>query len=163
MKFKFEIIQCGSLVYGGEASLTEPEVAAMNNYMTRYRANVHMYVSVHSFGDMVLYPWSYVGSPGNISNWQYHFDVGMLYANAIRAATGKNIIVGNSIDILGTAFGVSDDHMAGEQHITLAYTLELTRGGLTGFDFPESQLEALVRETFWGYRALGLHVGGVNL
>lgn len=107
----------------------------MDNYMLRYRQNVRMYVTVHSFGDMVLYPWSY---PGGLPIWnhQYHYDVGMLYANAIRTFAGKNIIVGNSIEVLGTAFGVSDDHMSGEHEITLSYTLELTRGGITGFDFP---------------------------
>lgn len=73
--------------------------------MIRYRANVRMYISVHSFGDMVLYPWGYNGSPGWISNWQYHHQVGQLWADAIRQATGKNYVVGNIADILGNAFG----------------------------------------------------------
>lgn len=49
--------------------------------------------------------------------------------------------------------------MAGEQRVELVYTLELTGGGSTGFDFPEAQIGNLVRETFWGYRAFGLFVG----
>lgn len=49
--------------------------------------------------------------------------------------------------------------MAGNQRVDLVYTLELTRGGLTGFDFPENQIGQLVRETFHGYRAIGLHIG----
>lgn len=48
--------------------------------------------------------------------------------------------------------------MAGGQRVPLVYTLELTRGGATGFDFPESQIGGLVRETFHGYRAIGLHI-----
>lgn len=48
--------------------------------------------------------------------------------------------------------------MAGTQGINLVYTLELTRGGATGFDFPESQIGSLVRETFHGFRAVGLHI-----
>jgi hypothetical protein len=131
---------------------------AMNIYMTRYRPNVKMYISVHSFGDMVLYPWGFTGSPGLISNWQHHNRVGNLWADAIRAQTGKSYQVGNIADILGNAFGASDDHMAGEQLVNLVYTLELTGGGQTGFDFPESEIEGLVKETFWGYRALGLYV-----
>ena len=126
--------------------------------MTRYRPKVRMYISVHSFGDMVLYPWGYSGSPGLIGNWQRHQTVGNLWAAAIRAQTGKVYQVGNIADILGNAFGASDDHMAGEQLVNLVYTLELTRGGQTGFDFPESQIEGLVKETFWGYRALGLYI-----
>lgn len=99
---------------------------ALNNYMTRYRPNVRMYFSVHSFGDMVLYPWGFSGSPGWVANWQYHHQVGALWADAIRAATGKQYVVGNVADILGNAFGASDDHMAGEQLVDLVYTLELT-------------------------------------
>lgn len=38
-----------------------------------------------------------LGSPGWISNWQYHQDVGMLWADAIRAVTGKNYIVGKDL------------------------------------------------------------------
>lgn len=82
-----------------------------------------MYISVHSFGDMVLYPWGFSGSSGWITNWQYHHQVGQLWADAIRQATGKDYVVGNIADILGNAFGASDDHMAGEQRVELVYTL----------------------------------------
>lgn len=121
-----------------------------------------MYISVHSFGDMVLYPWGYSGSPGWITNWQHHHNIGVLWANAIRQATGKQYVVGNIADILGNAFGASDDHMSGVHGIEIVYTLELTGGGQTGFDFPEAQIGSLVRETFWGYRAFSLYVGGSN-
>lgn len=90
-------------------------------------------MSVHSWGDMVLWPWGFSGSTGWISNWQYHQDVGMLWHDAVRAATGKVYRVGNIADILGNAFGASDDHMSGGQGVELVYTLELTGGGLTGF------------------------------
>jgi hypothetical protein len=99
------------------------------------------------------------GSPGLISNWQHHHDVGLLWANAIQAQTGKRYVVGNIANVLGNAFGASDDHFAGKHQVELVYTLELTGGGQTGFDFPESQIGSLVRETFWGYRAFGLYVG----
>lgn len=82
-----------------------------------------MYVSVHSFGDMVLYPWGYSGSPGWIASWQRHHQVGQLWADAILRATGKRYVVGNVADILGNAFGASDDHMAGEQKVDYSFTL----------------------------------------
>lgn len=138
--------------------MSEAETFAENNYMTQYRPNVRMYISVHSWGDMVLWPWGYVGSPGWISNWQYHNEVGQNWADAIRAATGKNYVVGNIADILGNAFGASDDHMSGEQGVNLSYTLELTGGGSTGFDFPESQIGNLNRESYHGYAAFSLYV-----
>jgi len=155
-------VTCGSLTYPGTAPFSEPESQAIDDLMTRYRANIVTYITVHSFGDMVLYPWGFQGSPGLIHNHQYHHDVGLLWRNAIQAATGKNYAVGNIAVLLGNAFGASDDHMAGTQRVNLVYTLELTAGGLTGFDFPESQIGTLVRETFHGYRAIGLHNFSLN-
>ncbi|CRL08319.1 CLUMA_CG021383, isoform A [Clunio marinus] len=138
---------CGGLTFPGLTPLSEIESLALNNYMTQHRANVRLYMSVHSFGDMVLYPWGFSGSSGWISNWEEHHQVGLLWANAIREQTGKVYRVGNIADILGNAFGASDDHMAGEQRVNLVYTLELTGGGITGFDFPESRLGDLVIES----------------
>ena len=146
------------MIYSGEQPHSEPEVFAMNNYVARYIANIRLYFTVHSFGDMVLWPWSYPGGTW-ISNWEEHQRAGLAFADGIRQATGKNYVVGNSIDVLGTAFGVSDDHMSGEHKIPLSFTLELTGGGRTGFDFPESQIEDLVKETFWGYRAFAQYIG----
>jgi len=151
-------VACGSLTFPGPAPFSEPESQAIDDLMTRYRQNIKTYITVHSFGDMVLYPWGFQGSPGLIGNHAYHHEVGLLWRNAIQAATGKNYAVGHVAALLGNAFGASDDHMAGTQRVDLVYTLELTRGGATGFDFPESQIGPLVRETFHGFRALGLHI-----
>lgn len=152
-------VACGSLTFPGPSPFSEPEAQAIDNLMTRYRQNIKTYITVHSFGDMVLYPWGFAGSPGLIGNHAYHHEVGLLWRNAIQAQTGKVYAVGNIAQLLGNAFGASDDHMAGNQGVDLVYTLELTRGGATGFDFPEAQIGALVRETFHGFRAVGLHIG----
>jgi len=153
---------CGSLTFPGPNAFSEPESHAIDALMSRYRANVKIYITVHSFGDMVLYPWGFAGSPGLIGNHAYHHQVGLLWRDAIQAQTGKVYVVGNVAVVLGNAFGASDDHMAGGQNVDLVYTLELTGGGSTGFDFPESQIGSLVRETFHGYRAMCLHVGRNN-
>ncbi|KAJ6638129.1 Carboxypeptidase B [Pseudolycoriella hygida] len=152
-------VACGSQTFSGPSPFSEPESHAINDLMSRYRQNIKIYLTVHSFGDMVLFPWGFQGSPGLIGNHEYHHQVGLLWRNAIQAQTGKVYAVGNVAQLLGNAFGASDDHMAGNQNVNLVYTLELSRGGLTGFDFPESQIGNLVRETFHGYRAIGLHIG----
>lgn len=50
---------CGSLVYPGPFALSEPEDFVLHEVVARYKPNVRMYLSVHSFGDLVLFPWSY--------------------------------------------------------------------------------------------------------
>lgn len=92
------------MTYSGPAPFSEPESFAVHKYLERYRENVPLYLSVHSFGNMVLYPWGYTGSPGLAPNWQEHHQLGLRWANAIRNATGEKYIVGNVAKILGETF-----------------------------------------------------------
>jgi Zinc carboxypeptidase len=125
--------------------------------MGRYAANIKLYLSVHSFGDMILWPWGYSGSPGWIANHAEHRAAGELWRNGILAVGGRNYINGNVADVLGNAFGAIDDHMAGRHRVPYVYTLELTSG--FNFIYPEARIQALAEETFFGYRALALHIG----
>lgn len=128
--------------------------------MGRYQQNVKLYLSSHSFGDLMLIPYGFSenGSPGYTEHWRHHQMVAQLWVDAIRAKTGKIYEVGNSLDLMGTTFGISKDHMHGHFKIPVAFTLELVRGGLSGFDIPEAEIRALREETFWGFRAYGLYV-----
>lgn len=99
------------MTFPGPEPFSESESSAIDALMTRYRANIKIYITVHSFGDMVLYPWGFSGSPGLIDNHAYHHQVGLLWRNAIQAQTGKVYAVGNIAVILGNAFGASDDHV----------------------------------------------------
>lgn len=51
-----------------------------------------------------------------------------------------------------------DDYAIAGANANLAYTLELTGGGQNGFDYPEAQIEALVKETFHGFEAFGVYI-----
>lgn len=47
--------------YGGKAAFSEPETNAIRRYITvtNERANWRAYVSFHSYGQYILYPWGY--------------------------------------------------------------------------------------------------------
>ncbi|KAG5677263.1 hypothetical protein PVAND_007034 [Polypedilum vanderplanki] len=150
-------VACGSQTYPGPSSLSEPESFALHTLLERYASRVKLYLSVHTFGDMVLWPWGYSGSPGWISTHEEHQALGVLWRDGILAQGGRNYIVGNVADVLGNAFGAVDDHMAGHYGIPYVYTLELTSG--FQFQYPEARIGALAAETFWGYRAMALHIG----
>lgn len=126
--------------------------------MESFKFNLRMYLSTHSYGDLVLWPFGFEFDV-YIKNWKQHSQVGQLWADAIFAATGKVYEVGNSADILYTANGASDDHAVAFANADLAYTLELTGGGPNGFDFPEENVFELAQETFLGYRQFGLYIG----
>ena len=107
-----------------------------------------MYLSVHTFGDLVLFPWGYSDAPGRIENWDELVAVGNIWRDVILAATGKDYYVVNS---------AVDDHMLAVHGASLTYTLELTNGH--GFIYPEDRILALAEETFLGYRAFGQYIG----
>lgn len=50
---------CGSLTYPGPFALSEPEDYVLHSIIGRYSNNIKLYLSVHSFGDMLLWPWSF--------------------------------------------------------------------------------------------------------
>lgn len=113
-------------------------------------------MTVHSFGDLIVFPWSVIDPPFPLLNTPYHYETGEIFRQAVLQATGKDYNVTNTVDFFGNVNGVSHDHAIGANNVVVAHTLELT----TGFNFvyPEERILALCEETFVGYRALGLHV-----
>lgn len=137
--------------------MSEPETFYHDRVVGQYASNTRMYLSVHSFGDLVLFPWSFSDAPGQIWNHDELVRVGEIWRDAIIAVTGKDYLVANSYDFFGNINGSVDDHMIGVHNISISYTLELT----SGFDFryPEERLFALCEETFIGYRAYANYIG----
>lgn len=148
---------CGSQTFPGPSMLSEPESFHLHNVVAKYASNIKLYLSVHTFGDMVLWPWGYSGSPGWIHTHAEHQKLGERWKDAILADSGRSYRVGNVANILGNAFGAVDDHMAGFYKVPYVYTLELTSE--SQFQFPEAKIEAFAFETFHGYRAMALYIG----
>lgn len=149
----------GSLTYPGPFALSEPEDFVLHEVMNRYRENLRMYLSVHTFGDLVLFPWGYSDNPGPLplDNTAQHVLAGNLFRDAVLAATGKDYFVVNSLSYFGNINGAVDDNMLAAVGADIAYTLELTDG--FNFLYPEERILALSQETFLGYQALGRYVG----
>jgi hypothetical protein len=120
-----------------------------------------MYLSVHTFGDLVLFPWGYSANPGPLplNNTAQHELAGHLFRDAILEYSNgqKDYFVVNSLAYFGNINGAVDDNMLASVGADIAYTLELTDGHQ--FLFPEEQILGLSEETFIGYRALGLYIG----
>jgi hypothetical protein len=137
-----------SLSYRGSAPHSESEVAALAALMKKYE-NLKLYLAIHSYGNWVLYPYGYaLGVP--VSNANEHHQLGVQFANTVRAINGTSYTVGNSADLLYIASGASDDYAAAVGKAHLAYTLELPGGGSNGFDIQAYRIPAVVAETFPG-------------
>jgi len=147
---------CSGTGHPGPSPVSEPETEALVSYMDGFKHNLKLYLSTHSFGNYVLWPFGFEFDV-YIKNWKEHMYVADLFVNEILGATGTSYRPGNSADILYTANGASDDHAVAYANAQLAYTLELT-GGTFGFDYPAELARALAAETFLGYRQMALYI-----
>lgn len=142
--------QCSD-IFGGRQAFSEVETQALRDYLYPRRERVRLYVAIHSYGNWVLYPWSYANAiPDNGDELQL---VGDIYNDAVYAYNGHNYTVGNSAMLLGTTAGCSDDYALGGLGINLSYTLELPGGATNGFDPPESDILWIGEESWVGFQA----------
>nr|AAT36733.1 carboxypeptidase B [Aedes aegypti] len=140
--------------YPGTEPASEPETQALVSLMNRYRNNLSLYLAVHTYGNMILYPFGYAWPFIPVSNAAEHIAMGEKAKAAVLAAGGPSYVVGNSAEILYTAFGASDDYALGLGGFTYGFTLELTGGGSQGFDLPASQIQNVAHATFQIFRSM---------
>uniref|UniRef100_A0AAG5D7V0 Peptidase M14 domain-containing protein n=1 Tax=Anopheles atroparvus TaxID=41427 RepID=A0AAG5D7V0_ANOAO len=151
--------ECTNNFAGREAS-SENETKTIIALMDRYKAAIRVYLAVHTYGELILWPWGYdfVHAP-NAADLQR---LGEQARDALVAAGGPTYEVGNSADVLYTATGATDDY-AYSLGVPYAYTLELTGGGSQGFDLPASELPRVTAQTFELFKVFGQHAGTLSL
>lgn len=125
--------------------------------MMQFKHKLKLYVSMHSYASFLLYPYSF--DFVYISNWKQHQQLCQIYVDTLNRITKFNpYSFGHSASEFYLANGVSDDHVIGEAQAKLSIVVELPGGGAKGFDFPEEDIEDLVKETFEGLKAFGVYV-----
>lgn len=146
-----------SETYRGPIARSEIETRVFESFARQYADRIQAYLSFHSYGQYILYPWGYIESaPENGDELQ---EVGDAIAAAITAYNSSTIYtVGiSSITIYATS-GDSTDWITGVLGVPLSYTVELPDHGY-GFLLPAEHIESVVKETFAGVRALADYVG----
>lgn len=113
---------------------------------------------MHSHASFLLYPYSF--DFVYINNWRQHRELCQLYVNTVNRITRfKPYTYGHSASEFYPARGVSDDYVIREAKAKMSIVIELPGGGRRGYDFPEKDIEDLVKETFEGLRQVGIYVG----
>lgn len=125
--------------FAGLRAFSEPESNALNKFMTHSAADFKAFLTFHSYGQFILYPWGYdrVVPPD-------HKDldrVGKLAAQRMKTIEGKSYSVGPSGSLLYPAAGASDDWAKGALGIKYTYTVEMRDSGRHGFILPATQIE----------------------
>ncbi|XP_047475923.1 carboxypeptidase B-like [Penaeus chinensis] len=145
-----------SSIYQGMTPSSEPETNALISAVLEVKRRVKAYVSLHAYGQYILYPWGYRRTtPKNSAELE---EVGKGMAEAITKAQGKVFAVGSSAKLLYPASGASDDWALGVAKVPLSYTLELRDEGAAGFVLPPNQIIPAANEAWAAMKYLGEYV-----
>ncbi|KAF2891646.1 hypothetical protein ILUMI_14527, partial [Ignelater luminosus] len=141
--------------YMGPSPFSEPETQAVRDFILKYKNNIKLYLTFHSYGQFLLYPWGFTAElPENSEELQ---QLGEQVALAIRQVQGTTYIVGSSTNVLYLAAGGSDDWAKGVAEVELVYTIELP-GGSEGFDPPPEDIMKYLPETWEGCKVYNQYI-----
>eukprot|EP00088_Acartia_fossae_P024293 TRINITY_DN2525_c0_g1_i3.p1 TRINITY_DN2525_c0_g1~~TRINITY_DN2525_c0_g1_i3.p1 ORF type:complete len:431 (-),score=73.77 TRINITY_DN2525_c0_g1_i3:221-1513(-) len=138
-----------SEVYQGPNPFSEAESKAMKNYIAKLQ-NVKIAVSVHSFGNVLIYPWGYTSQPH--PNQKELHRIASKVSDAIKNITGEYYQPGTAKQVFGNwgiAGGATDDYYI-TKGIRYSFTVELpekdTNGKEYGFLLPPSNIKRVGRQ-----------------
>ncbi|XP_068222956.1 carboxypeptidase B1-like [Palaemon carinicauda] len=143
-----------SSIFMGKEPFSEPESKALRDTMVPVKDRIHAYITIHSYGQYILYPWGYTTSRDRFNEPQLQ-STGEGMARAIKKNDGTIFSVGTAAKLLYPAAGASDDWVAGELKIPLVYTLELRDQGVGGFVLPENLIVPAVTDAWVAIEYLG--------
>ncbi|XP_075411672.1 carboxypeptidase B [Tenrec ecaudatus] len=141
--------------YCGSAVESEKETRALADFIRRNLSSIKAYLTIHSYSQMMLYPYSY----------DYKLPENNVELNALAKATVQELATlhntkytyGPGATTIYPAAGGSDD-WAYDQGIKYAFTFELRDKGRYGFALPESQIQATCEETLLAIKHVARYV-----
>jgi len=133
-------------IYAGPRAFSEKETQAVKKYLMARRRTMEMYISFHSYSQMLFVPYAYskYEKPADYSELERVAKKG---AQALLQAGGVSFQVGTASQLLYEAAGGSDDWAKKEAGIKYSYTFELRDKGRYGFTLPAQYIEQSGKET----------------
>ncbi|XP_049829450.1 carboxypeptidase B-like [Schistocerca gregaria] len=142
--------------YAGSEAFSESETKALSDYILANANRIKLYLTFHSYGPYLLYPWGYTSELPD--DWETLDALARQADAAQQAAGGPSYAIGSSTNVLYAAAGGSDDWTKGVGGVALSYTIELPGGGNLGFNPPASDILNLVTPFFEAVRVFGQYV-----
>merc|ERR1712115_670055 len=122
--------------YRGPYAFSEPETAAVRDFILARRNDLDMYITFHSYGQMFLHPWGYDRVDFYGREEKELERMGKVGAGYMAGSYR----VGSAAKVLYPASGGSDDWAKGGAGIKYSYTIELPDTGKYGFILPADQI-----------------------
>lgn len=139
-----------SITYPGAYPYSEPETAAVNNYILDLITTVDLqaFITLHSYSQLWMTPWGYTTDLPE--NYNELMRVANKATAALEAVSGTTYQAGSASNILYGSTGTSRDWAKGVPNITYVYTIELRDTGRYGFVLPPEQIIPTGEETWAG-------------
>lgn len=147
-------------IYRGPKAMSEPETQAVGNFLVEHKDQLKVYVSLHSYGQVILTPWAYT--------YKLPEDFDELYSlagnasQALTAVNGTTYTIGSVTHLLYVASGSSADYAKGVAGIPYSYVIELRDGGDHGFLLPAEQISVTGQETWEVFKYFGEAIGDLS-
>ncbi|XP_038658606.1 carboxypeptidase B2 [Scyliorhinus canicula] len=132
-----------SETYCGRHPESEPEVKAVATFIRQRSDHIKGYISIHSYSQMVMFPYSYKRSKSK-DHKELNY-VAQKAVIAVRSVHGTNYRYGNSATSTYLSSGCSDD-WAYDLGIKYSFTFELRDTGRYGFLLPPDLIKPTCEE-----------------
>nr|CAD7405200.1 unnamed protein product [Timema cristinae] len=145
--------------FSGTKGFSEAESQALQKYALKYKKRIKMYLTLHCYGNLILYPWGFTKKLPE--NWKDLHDLAVKASEAHVKAGGEKYIIGSSTNVLYPAAGGSDDWMKGVIGVDYSYTIEMTQT-YGGFIMSSVLINETVVRFFEAIRVFGKFVADME-
>jgi carboxypeptidase A2 len=138
--------------YHGPEGFSEPETAAIRDFVLAQEGRVKYFNNMHSFSQLVLLSYGHTTTPPD--NYMEFFRVADAGVEALHAVNGTEYTVGCIPCLLYVASGGASDWALGEAQVPYSYSMELRDTGRYGFLLPPRFIEPVGVETWQFHRTV---------
>jgi len=122
--------------YAGPKAFSEPEVESLSQYLTSLPEPMFMYLSLHSFSQLLLYPYGHTSTlPKNHKELEQIFNAAV---GAMKRRYGTRYTGGNVYDAIYPAAGSSMDWVYGVLNVKYSFCYELRPSGYSFWTAPKT-------------------------
>lgn len=138
--------------FKGEKPFSEPETCALRNWMEKLRPQLLLFISLHSYGQAIMYPWGYTRELP--ISWKQHQQVADCGRRAIKKVSGRIYRCGSISGIRKHIYpGSIIDYAYGSVKVPFAIVVELPSSVL-GFQPLSVHIRPIGHESWIGIRAM---------
>ncbi|XP_046623924.1 zinc carboxypeptidase-like isoform X1 [Neodiprion virginianus] len=127
-----------SETYAGSEPFSEVEVKALADYIATVSDKFYIYLSIHSYSQLILLPYGYTYD--HLDNYEEAMHVGEIAAAALARRYGTEYIVGSTAEAIYVASGSSTDYVKAIHKTPIVYCYEFRDTGTYGFLLPAEQI-----------------------